>query len=506
MAGIPQRLGHIWIGPKPAPAEWMRSWPAKHPGWSYTLYGNNTLVGYPFRLRRLINEYAWRGAWAGVQDMMRYELLYAFGGFMADADAICLHPVDELLQGARAFTVYDRPESNRFRGVCPILACEPQHPFLGTVIDRLAEMEPWELRRPEVSTGNRFLMRMIRELRPGPEMLHVWPTHYFIPWQKDAPDQWYDGPDKVYAEQKWGSSTWAYNRDDGPAEKPVPQRELDVRTRDIHKRLAEATGQTTPPGPDEVVARATAAEKMGAMARAFLDQPEIRADIADIGHVIEKAMSGAGLDHRVHGAFFYRHMQNDSIATGNLRSRSIALRGKLLGWLATARNVLMIGFDTGHLALTALRLNPELRIAGVDAGRWDIDKDLDPPQRKAYIPAVADWLNGKFGDRVLMRAMPESQAMGDPDFTAWGPFDLVLFAAPDIAALRVLHEARAHLTDGAVVLSASTLGQGGCDFATRLLLQDMAYQPIAFEDFGAQRGSYAVTQLKGGGYPPSSTS
>lgn len=216
---IPKRLGHIWIGPKPAPRAWMDSWPKLHPDWSYTVYGNDTLTGHPFRLRRLINEYAWRGAWAGVQDMMRYELLYRYGGFMADADAISLHPVDELLDQPRAYTVYDRPESDKFRGVCPFLACEPGNPFVGAVIDELAGLDPWELRKPEVSTGNRFLMRMIKDRAPGPDVLKIFPTHTFIPWQKSAPNVWYDGPDKIYAEQKWGTSTFAYNRAGGPSEK-----------------------------------------------------------------------------------------------------------------------------------------------------------------------------------------------------------------------------------------------------------------------------------------------
>lgn len=133
---LPKRLGHIWIGPKPAPDRWMQTWPDKHPDWEYTVYDNDFLAGFPFRLRALINEYWWRGLYAGVQDMMRYEILYAFGGFMADADAICRHPVDELLTRPQAYTVYDRPEDDRWRGVCPILACEPGNPFVGAVIDR----------------------------------------------------------------------------------------------------------------------------------------------------------------------------------------------------------------------------------------------------------------------------------------------------------------------------------------------------------------------------------
>ncbi|MGV6888193.1 glycosyltransferase family 32 protein [Rhodophyticola sp. SM2404] len=107
---IPKIMGHIWIGPKPMPKDWMRSWPEMHPSWEYRIYDNDFLMRFPFRTRKLIHEYFSRGEYAGVQDLMRYEILYEYGGFMADADAICQHPVDELLTEKCAYTVYDRAE------------------------------------------------------------------------------------------------------------------------------------------------------------------------------------------------------------------------------------------------------------------------------------------------------------------------------------------------------------------------------------------------------------
>ena len=68
---IPRRLGHIWIGPQPAPLEWMDTWKAAHPGWDYTLYDNAYLTGRRFRNQPLINEYFRRAEYAGVADLMR---------------------------------------------------------------------------------------------------------------------------------------------------------------------------------------------------------------------------------------------------------------------------------------------------------------------------------------------------------------------------------------------------------------------------------------------------
>ena len=91
---------------------------------------------------------------------MRFEILYEFGGFMADADSICRHPVDELLVDKGACTVYDQADTEK-AGVSPFLAAEPGNPVLGEVISRLAQLKPWDLLKPWRSTGNRFLIRAI---------------------------------------------------------------------------------------------------------------------------------------------------------------------------------------------------------------------------------------------------------------------------------------------------------------------------------------------------------
>lgn len=494
---IPKRLGHIWIGPKPAPTVWMESWPKMHPGWTYTVFGNDTLTGYPFRLRKLINEYAWRGAWAGVQDMMRYELLFRYGGFMADADAICLHPVDDLLDQPRAYTVYDRPETDKFRGVCPFLACEPGNPFVGAVIDELARLEPWELRKPEVSTGNRFLMRMIKDRAPGPDTLHIFPTHYFIPWQKSAPDVWYDGPDRIYAEQKWGTSTFAYNRRNGPSTELVPAAELQERHARLIDRLTGAFGESHGADRETVSARLESATALGETVPDLLTRPKVMQDMAGLNTALCSAMTAAGRPVRFQGLHFYRHMQQQPLVEAKLRTRSDQMRRQVLGWLGTARQALVIGYDTGHLLLSALHLNPDLQITATDAGRWPVEGDDDPPERSRYVPVARDWLAGRFPDRLAIEARAETGFLADLIKTGGpaGGFDLLVFADVDIYALRTLMAARSLLARDAVVLSASASGDAGRRFADRLRVQGLCQRVLADHDFGDGRGSLAVLQL-----------
>lgn len=497
MPALPKRLGHIWIGPKPAPTVWMETWPKAHPGWSYTIFGNDTLAGYPFRLRALINEYAWRGAWAGAQDMMRYELLYRYGGFMADADAICLHPVDELLDRPRAYTVYDRPETDRFRGVCPILACEPGNAFVGKVIDELAKLEPWELGRPETSTGNRFLMRMIRDLAPAEEELKIFPTHYFIPWQKSAPDDWYKGPDRIYAEQKWGTSMWSYNRAGGPSEKVLTGAELADRHAALTARMAGAFGERRAPDAGRIADRVALGRTTAAGVPGLLARPDVQSSFLELNQTLCDGMEACGQPAQFQGLHFYRHMQGQPLTESPLKTRSDPMRRQLLGWLGSARNALVLGYDTGHLILSALLLDPDLRIAATDARRWPFEGDPNPPARARYVPLACEWLANRFPDRLVIRdeAEPSFLATAGKEAAPEGGYDLVLFADADVAALRSLTLARGLLSPDAVVVAASAQGDGGRRFADRLRLQGLCHQDIAAADFGARNGSMSVVTL-----------
>lgn len=201
--GIPKKLGQIWIGPYKPPTDAMKTWQEKHPGWEYTLYDNDFLWGgavTDWKLLPHIREYWTLMQFAGVADCMRYELLYRHGGFLAEADSICLHPVDGLFSKTCAYTVY---ENEFLRGdlVSPIFACEPHNPFVGELIQRISEVDPLKLSEPSTSTGNLFVARTIRELQPK---IVVFPSHYFNPDHYTG--ETYKGSDVIYARQLWGTT------------------------------------------------------------------------------------------------------------------------------------------------------------------------------------------------------------------------------------------------------------------------------------------------------------
>jgi mannosyltransferase OCH1-like enzyme len=210
---IPKKLWHIWIGPKPAPLRWMNTWPEMHPEWEYTVFNNELLNSTKFHNQHLIDEYLTmphHDGYAGAADLIRYELLYKYGGFMPGADASCLNNTDELWVEERdvCYTVYES-EILRPSYVSPIYAANPGNEFLEILINDLHNLTPADLHKKKVfmTTGNGYLPDMIKKHNPK---IKIFPSYYFIPCHYSTSHR-YQGNDKVYAEQYWGSTKKNYH-------------------------------------------------------------------------------------------------------------------------------------------------------------------------------------------------------------------------------------------------------------------------------------------------------
>jgi mannosyltransferase OCH1-like enzyme len=205
---VVKNMTHIWVGPKQTPSKWMNTWKDKHPEWNYSVFTDQMLKEQlnSFKNKHLIEEYYRRGRFNGVADLVRYELLYRDGGFLPPADAICLHNTDELFTAPEHFcyTVY---ESEQFRPgfTSPIMACNPGNQFVKILIDSLHLLQPSQLcNMVWKSTGNEWLSKMIPKHNPD---IIIWPSYTLIPKHYERKSIRYSGPDKIYAEQLWGSTS-----------------------------------------------------------------------------------------------------------------------------------------------------------------------------------------------------------------------------------------------------------------------------------------------------------
>lgn len=93
-------------------------------------------------------------------DVLRYELLYRFGGVYVDTDLECLRPLDTLLGGIDCFAAWEA--QHRWIGNT-ILGCSPGHEAMKAVIEGL----PRNVRRragsrPNKLSGPQYLSRVFR--------------------------------------------------------------------------------------------------------------------------------------------------------------------------------------------------------------------------------------------------------------------------------------------------------------------------------------------------------
>lgn len=203
----------IWIGPNPAPMNWIKTWQEKHPSWDFRIVGNDELYGRTWRNQSLIDVYLKENRYPGVADVMRYELMYEEGAFVAPADSICLHPVDELLTDCDALAVYEN-EKVRPGLVSPLYACTPHNAFAKVLVDNLPDTPPLAKngtterpsKAPWLVTGNLFMQQMIAKHKtPG---LKIVPSYTFNPIHHTG--ETYKGTGKVYAKQMWGTTHNTY--------------------------------------------------------------------------------------------------------------------------------------------------------------------------------------------------------------------------------------------------------------------------------------------------------
>lgn len=192
----------IWIGDKPAPKENIDSWKEKHPHWNFRVVGNEELFGRKWVNQGIIDTYLKEKRYAGVADVMRYELLYREGGFCPPADAYCLENTDELFKG-EAFAVYEN-EIERPHLLSPLYACKKGNEFAKKLVYSLPKLPPkikGVSKAPVSVTGNYYMKRMVAKHKPN---LVIFPSHYFIPIHHTG--RRYEGADKIYAVQLWGTT------------------------------------------------------------------------------------------------------------------------------------------------------------------------------------------------------------------------------------------------------------------------------------------------------------
>lgn len=204
---IPKKLHIIWVGDEAKrPTNCIQTWIDKNPGWTVRVWGNDDLMSTSWVNARHMRAMS-KKELNGVADLMKWEILYYEGGFVVDADSICLRPLEDWLLTAEAFACWENEIDRPKLIAAGYVASIPENAFFGQIVkDINAEGSvvhdmAWQTVGPLRLTASYHKYRYAN--------FTIWPSHFFIP--EHFAGQVYSGGGHVFARQAWASTLGTYD-------------------------------------------------------------------------------------------------------------------------------------------------------------------------------------------------------------------------------------------------------------------------------------------------------
>lgn len=199
---LPKTFHRIWVGgPEPV---WLhklgQTWQRHHPSWRLLQWGDHEVAQLELENQDLYDragEIAPDHVGQFRADVLRYELLWRFGGVYIDADFECLRPLDGLVEGVGCFAAWqDRKFVNN-----AIIGGPSGHPLFRALIDGLpGSVERNRGKAPRHVSGPHYLTRMVRDF----DDVTLFPKELFYPydWRQlhHQPGETFEG---AYAAHLW---------------------------------------------------------------------------------------------------------------------------------------------------------------------------------------------------------------------------------------------------------------------------------------------------------------
>jgi len=172
---IDHKIHQIWVGGR-VPTElrdMMQTWRDHHPSWECKLWTDSEVAGlvdprlskHPmtnWSLYQRAESLVPRDAVGQFRaDLLRYEILYREGGFYADADTICLQPIDDAVNGRDTFAAAE--DANWIGNT--YLGASQHHPVMLDLVEgcALAVARHKKGTRPNKLSGPQMLTPIWRE-------------------------------------------------------------------------------------------------------------------------------------------------------------------------------------------------------------------------------------------------------------------------------------------------------------------------------------------------------
>jgi hypothetical protein len=208
---VPKIIHQIWIGPKPAPIKLMNTWKEKHPDYEYIYWNEEEFVKRDmiFKCQDKINEIE---EYCGKTDIMRWEILYKYGGIYIDADSFCIEKIDDNLL-KKSFAGWENEVKRPGLIAVGTMGFCINHEIPKKAIDFIHKNEISYAKTGKMAwqnTGPTLLTNIYNEDTNNlSNIFTILPSYNFLP--RHFTGQEYIGHGKIYAFQEWGSTRNLYD-------------------------------------------------------------------------------------------------------------------------------------------------------------------------------------------------------------------------------------------------------------------------------------------------------
>jgi hypothetical protein len=196
---IPRIFHFIWLNSTTAPASVeknIRLWKELHPNWQIRLWTNASInnAGFTF-YNRADFENTSRSA-RQISDVLRYDIIYQYGGIYVDLDFEPLKNIEALLHGLQAFVVYE----DEFFICNGIFGAIPGHELTERLVTQLnLNLVEYENGTVNQQTGPHYMTRQIQIMQAEQKTtmkngFQMFSPHIFFPvtWYEMDPGPPYD--------------------------------------------------------------------------------------------------------------------------------------------------------------------------------------------------------------------------------------------------------------------------------------------------------------------------
>ena len=206
---IPKIIHQIWIGPKQPPINHMNTWKNMNPDFEYIYWNEKEIVKRNLNLecKHRIQEMIEIN---GQADIIRWEILFEYGGIFVDADSICVDKIDDTLMNCKYFAGWEHETLRQGLIATGTMGFPPKHPLVKDAIDWIKNncvnyhingLMAWK------SVGPGLLTRIYNTGKYND--MTLFPSYTFLPIHCTGAE--YRGHGKIYAYQEWGSTKRNYD-------------------------------------------------------------------------------------------------------------------------------------------------------------------------------------------------------------------------------------------------------------------------------------------------------